>query len=307
MTVSDPQTIPRPIKKPNWLKIRLNTSGDFHLVKESMKSRRLFTVCEEARCPNIFECWTRRTATILLLGATCTRHCRFCSVKSGNPQGIIDEQEAEKAAQTVRTMNLRYAVLTCVDRDDLADGGAAHLARTFSAIRTGNPDVIIEALVGDFRGNLASLKTILDAPINVYGHNIETIRRLTPHIRDRRATYDQSLRCLAEAKRLKPELPTKSSIMVGFGESKEEVIETMKDLRNIGVDFFTIGQYLQPTKMHTPVIAYVSPEQFAEYQRIGLDLGFLHVASGPLVRSSYRASEHFIETMLRSQSRRSLE
>jgi lipoic acid synthetase len=246
-------------------------------------------VCEEAHCPNIGECWNAGTATIMLMGAVCTRACRFCSVDTGNPHGWLDAQEPENAARTVELMKLRYVVLTSVDRDDLPDGGAAHYAACVRAIKHRNPGTAVEALTPDFRGVLADVSTVVDSGIEVFAQNIETVRRLTHPVRDARAGYEQTLAVLAHAKRHRPAVITKSSLMLGLGETDAEIDATLGDLRAAGVDLVTLGQYLRPTLNHLPVERFVTPEEFDRYRERALARGFLECVSGPLVRSSYRA------------------
>jgi len=264
------------------------------MIKGLKEGLELHTVCEEAHCPNICECWGGGTATFMVMGDLCTRHCRFCAVKSGRPNGYLDPLEPVKLAYAIRRMNLRYVVVTSVDRDDLEDGGASHFAACIREIRRLNPSIYVEVLIPDFRGDVEALKRVVEARPNVVAHNIETVRRLTPIVRDPRAGYDQSLAVLENIKELDGGIYTKSSIMVGLGETKEEVVSAMRDLREVGVDFLTIGQYLQPSKGHIPVKEYVHPDVFEEYRLIGESLGFKYVASGPLVRSSYKAGEYFI-------------
>jgi lipoic acid synthetase len=261
-----------------------------------LRERKLNTVCEEAHCPNIAECWGGGTATLMLMGDVCTRGCRFCVVTSGNPKGILDAGEPAKTAETVELMGLTYVVLTSVDRDDLADGGAAHFAATVRAIRKRCPGVLVETLIPDFQGDGAALQTILNARPDVLAHNLETVRRLTPLVRDARATYDQSLRLLEAVKERSPDHLTKSSIMLGLGETDGEVEEAFKDLRRVGVDFLTLGQYLRPSLKHLPVLQFVSPEKFESLRKSALAHGFKYAASGPLVRSSYKAGEYFVES-----------
>jgi lipoic acid synthetase len=281
------------INKPQWLKIKLEYNEKFHDVKKTLKEKKLYTVCEEAKCPNINECWSHGTATIMILGDTCTRGCKFCAVKTGNPKGWVDPLEPLHVVETIKHLQLKYVVLTMVDRDDLLDGGAFHVYRTVLEIRKNFPDIKIETLVGDFQGNKNSISLIANSPIDVFAHNVETVERLTPIVRDPRASYKQSLFVLEYAKKVNPKILTKSSIMVGLGETEEEVIETMKNLRSVGVDILTIGQYLQPTKRHLNVVEYVPPYKFKWYRDIGLQIGFKEVFSGPLVRSSYRAEKVF--------------
>ncbi len=286
--------------KPYWLKVSLLPVGDdYKRVSSSVKSRGLATVCEEAYCPNRAECWSSGTATIMLMGDTCTRNCKFCSVKVGSPKGWLDPLEPLKTAKLIEELRLSYVVLTSVARDDLPDGGADHIARTVETIREYHPNVLIEVLIPDFKGSESSLRRVLEARPDVLAHNIETVRRLTPQVRDRRASYDQSLRVLKKAKEIMPEVYTKSSLMVGLGETDEEIIETMKDLRNHDVDILTIGQYLQPSRKQLIVVEYVHPDKFLKWKTIGKKMGFLFVASGPFVRSSYKAGEYFLQNHLK--------
>lgn len=293
--------------KPEWLKVRLPSGEKYLMIKRLKEGLELHTVCEEARCPNIYECWGGGTATFMVLGDTCTRHCRFCAVKSGRPNGYLDPLEPIKLAYAIRRMNLKYVVVTSVDRDDLEDGGASHFAACIREIKRLNPATYVEVLIPDFRGDVEAVRRVVEAGPHVVAHNIETVRRLTPLVRDPRAGYDQSLKVLESVKKMDGRIYTKSSIMVGLGETKEEVVEAMRDLRRVGVDFLTIGQYLQPSKGHLPVKEYVHPKVFEEYRVIGEELGFRYVASGPLVRSSYRAGEYFIEKMLKGQEAGRLE
>ena len=289
------------IRKPEWLKIKLNTNETYTGLKKMMRDKGLHTVCEEAKCPNIHECWAvRRTATFMILGDTCTRACRFCAVKTGLPTEL-DLQEPEKVADSVATMNLKHAVVTAVARDDLKDGGAAVFAETVRAIRRKNPFTTIEVLPSDMGGVYENLKTLMDARPDVLNHNIETVRRLTPRVRAR-AKYDRSLEFLRRAKEIQPDIPTKSSLMVGLGETKEEILETMDDLRANNVDIMTIGQYLQPTRKHLKVVKYYHPDEFQELKEIALSKGFSHCEAGPLVRSSYHADEQVNEASKRKQA-----
>lgn len=288
--------------KPEWLKVRAPGGESYLKIKEMMQERRLATVCEEARCPNLGECWGGGTATIMVMGDTCTRGCRFCNVKTAKFPGALDPEEPANVARSLKDMSLNYVVITTVDRDDLPDQGARHFANIIRAVKEANPRLKLETLAGDFQGNEVHLKTLLDSDgISVFAHNIETVERMTSQVRDRRATYRQSLAVLANAKKIKPGIVTKTSIMLGLGEARSEVIQAMKDCLEAGVEIFTLGQYLQPSAWHLPVLDYVTPEQFKEYERIGLELGFKYVASGPLVRSSYRAGEFFIEAFLKSK------
>jgi lipoic acid synthetase len=278
------------LRKPDWLKIKLNTNENYKGLKKMMREKSLHTVCEEARCPNIHECWgVRRTATFMILGEVCTRACRFCAVKTGLPSEL-DWKEPERVADSVQQMNLKHVVVTMVARDDLKDGGAAVMAETVRAIRRKNPFTTVEVLPSDLGGVEENLKILMDSRPDILNHNVETVKRLTPRVRAR-ATYERSLEFLRRAKEMQPDIPTKSSIMIGLGETKEEIIETMDDLRANHVDIMTIGQYLQPTKKHLPVQKYYHPDEFAELKEIALSKGFSHCEAGPLVRSSYHADE----------------
>ncbi len=276
-------------RKPPWLKVRIPGGQGYERVAKTVRSHRLSTVCEEAHCPNIGECWSHGTATIMLMGSVCTRACRFCAVDTGNPKGWLDADEPRNAAESVRLMNLRYVVLTSVNRDDLPDGGAAHYAASIRAIKALNPDTAIEALTPDFQGHLRDVETVVAAPLMVFAQNVETVERLTHRVRDPRAGYQQTLDVLAHAKSFRPDVLTKTSLLLGVGESEAEILTTMKDLRAHRVDVMTLGQYLRPTLNHLPVERWVPPEDFERYRVLGLELGFTEVASGPLVRSSYRA------------------
>lgn len=276
-------------RKPGWLRAKLPTGAGYAAVRRNVRTHRLATVCEESICPNVGECWNAGTATIMLMGNVCTRACGFCAVDTGNPGGRLDPEEPVNAAESVRAMGLRYIVLTSVDRDDIEDGGAAHYAACIRAIRRVNTQTSVEALTPDFRGDVAAVHTVVDAPLAVFAHNLETVERLTPVVRDPRAGYCQSLQVLEAAKRRRGDILTKSSLMLGLGESEQEILVAMNDLRDAGVDLLTLGQYLRPTANHLPVARYVHPEQFARYREIGLARGFVEVVSGPLVRSSYRA------------------
>jgi lipoic acid synthetase len=281
-------TLPRE-PKPTWLKVKLPAGAKYQEVKRTVREHRLSTVCEEAMCPNIGECWNAGTATIMLMGSVCTRACKFCAVDTGNPRGYLDVDEPRHAAETVRLMGLKYVVLTSVDRDDLPDGGASHYAECIREIKRLNPDTAVEALTPDFQGDARAVEKVIDAGVEVFAQNVETVRRLTKRVRDPRAGYEQTLRVLEHAKRYRPEVLTKTSLMLGLGETDDEILETMDDLRAIGVDIVTFGQYLRPTPSHLPVEHYVSPDEFKRYRELGLAKGFLEVVSGPLVRSSYRA------------------
>lgn len=278
------------LRKPDWLKIKINTSDSYKELKKLMREKKLNTVCEEARCPNLHECWSeRKTATFMILGDTCTRGCRFCAVKTGRPTEL-DWNEPERVAESVKIMGLKHVVITAVARDDLNDGGAAVFAETIRQVRKQNPGTTIEVLPSDMKGDYESLHTLMSAEPDIFNHNIETVRRLTKRVRAI-ATYDRSLQLLQRVKEIAPHTPTKSSIMVGLGETKEEIIEAMDDLRAHQVDIMTIGQYLQPTKKHLDVVRYYHPDEFKELKEIALQKGFSHCEAGPLVRSSYHADE----------------
>ncbi|MFJ9385756.1 lipoyl synthase [Peribacillus sp. NPDC101481] len=278
------------LRKPEWLKIKLNTNEQYTGLKKMMREKKLHTVCEEARCPNIHECWAvRKTATFMILGSVCTRACRFCAVQTGLPSEL-DWEEPERVAESVKQMNLKHVVITAVARDDLNDGGAKVFAETVNAVRRQNPFCSIEVLPSDLNGEYDNLKTLMDARPDILNHNIETVKRLSQKVRAR-ATYERSLEFLRRAKQMNSTIPTKSSIMIGLGETKEEIMETMDDLRDNDVDIMTIGQYLQPTKRHLKVEKYWSPEEFEELKNIAMSKGFSHCEAGPLVRSSYHADE----------------
>ena len=276
-------------RKPPWLRVSIPSGAGFNRVKKAVRDHRLATVCEESHCPNIGECWNNGTATIMLMGAVCTRACRFCAVDTGNPNGWLDANEPAQAAETVALMNLRYIVLTSVDRDDLPDGGAAHYAACIRAIKARNPNTAVEALTPDFDGVPASIETVVDAGLEVFAQNVETVARLTHPVRDPRAGYRKTLDVLAHAKAHRSDVLTKSSLMLGLGETDAEIEQCMRDLRAADVDILTLGQYLRPTPNHLPIERWVPPEAFEAYRELGLALGFMEVAAGPLVRSSYRA------------------
>jgi lipoic acid synthetase len=290
---------PRFAPKPPWLKVRAPGGENYNRLKETLRGLDLHTVCEEARCPNIGECWSEGTATVMLLGDTCTRGCRFCAVATGHPRGAVDVREPEYVARALSRMPLRYVVITMVDRDDLLDGGAEHVAKTVRRLKELRPEMLVEILVGDFGGHHGAVDITVDARPDVWAHNIEVVRRLQRTIRDARCSYQQSLGVLRRAKERSPSTITKSSVMVGIGETDDEIVETMRDLRAAGVDILTIGQYLRPTPKHAPVDRYVDPERFDAFAREGKAIGFAFVASGPLVRSSYRAAEVFVGSRLR--------
>lgn len=283
------------IRKPEWLKTKINTNESYRNLKNLMRDNRLNTVCEEARCPNIYECWSeRKTATFMILGDTCTRGCRFCAVKTGLPNEL-DWGEPKRVADSVEVMGLKHVVVTAVARDDLKDGGAAVFAETVRQIRKQNPGCTIEVLPSDMKGDYESLHTLMDSEPDIFNHNIETVRRLTKRVRAI-AKYDRSLQLLKRVKEVAPNTPTKSSIMVGLGETKEEILEAMDDLLAHDVNIMTIGQYLQPTKKHLNVERYYHPDEFEELKEIALEKGFTHCESGPLVRSSYHADEQVSKT-----------
>jgi lipoic acid synthetase len=277
--------------KPRWLRAPMAAGAGFESVRSIVREHRLATVCEEAKCPNIGECWNAGTATIMLMGAVCTRACRFCAVDTGNPRGWLDAEEPANVARSVELMRLRYIVLTSVNRDDLADGGAAHYAACVRAIKERTPDVAVEALTPDFAGMLEAVEAVVDSGVEVFAQNVETVRRLTHPVRDPRAGYEQTLAVLAHARGHRAGLITKTSLMLGLGETDEEIFETMDDLRATGVDILTLGQYLRPTRNHLAVERFVTPEEFDRYRAAALARGFLECVSGPLVRSSYRAEQ----------------
>ncbi len=279
-------------KKPNWFKVPIPSGESFLSLKSKVKQLNLSSVCEESKCPNIAECWNHKTATLMVMGSICTRACKFCAVDTGNPKGWLDEDEPKNIADTIAYMSLQYVVLTSVDRDDLFDGGSSHIARCVSASKRLSPNVAIEVLSPDFRGNLNHLDVLLDSGLDVFSQNIETVKRLTETVRDPRAGYQQTLRMLSHAN--KKGFVSKSGIMLGVGEERDEVIETMKDLYENGVKILTIGQYLQPTKNHLPVKKYIHPDEFTEYSHIGKQIGIDEVVAGPLIRSSYRADRAFM-------------
>lgn len=275
--------------KPDWLRMRVQSSPKFDAVRAIVHEHGLATVCEEAKCPNIGECWSAGTATIMLMGDVCTRACRFCSVNTGNPNGWLDPEEPDNTAEAVKLMGLKYVVLTSVNRDDLPDGGAGHYAAVVRATKALNPDTAVEALTPDFLGDPDAVHTLLDSGIEVFAQNVETVERLTHPVRDPRAGYQQTLDVLALGKACRPDVLTKTSLMLGLGETDDEIKQCMDDLRQHDIDVLTLGQYLQPTKHHLPVARYVSPEAFDHYREWGLERGFLEVVSGVFVRSSYRA------------------
>lgn len=285
-------------RKPDWLKIR-PPKGTAHLkIKEILRKNNLFTVCEESHCPNMSECWSGGTATFMVMGDTCTRGCRFCHVKTSANPFPLDPNEPAHLASAIAEMALDYVVITSVDRDDLSDQGSSHFAACIKEIRKRDPSIKVEVLIPDFQGRKDLLKNIVDAKPDVIAHNIETVERLTSTVRDRRAKYWQSISVLKNVKDLDPKIYTKSAIMVGLGESDEEILQSMKDLRSNDVDFLTIGQYLQPSQRHLRIKEYIHPDTFKKYEHEGKRLGFKYVAAGPFVRSSYRAGELFIKSLL---------
>ncbi|KAF3019836.1 hypothetical protein E8E14_013153 [Neopestalotiopsis sp. 37M] len=295
---------------PEWLKTPIPAgNSNYKKIKKDLRGLGLHTVCEEARCPNISDCWggdnkNAATATIMLMGDTCTRGCRFCSVKTNRKPAALDPHEPENTAEALARWGLGYVVLTSVDRDDLADGGARHFAETISKIKQKKPSLLVEALTGDFRGDLDMVKIVADSGLDVYAHNVETVEGLTPYVRDRRATFRQSLRVLNHVKDVRGDqgIITKTSLMLGLGEQEHEVEDALRELRKARVDVVTFGQYMRPTKRHLKVEKYVTPDEFEMWRQRALDMGFLYVASGPLVRSSYKAGEAFIENVLKKRA-----
>ncbi len=292
--------------KPEWLKVSAPGGESYLKIKEELRKNSLYTVCEEARCPNIGECWKGGTATFMLLGEICTRGCKFCSVTTGNPKGLVDESEPAKIAQTIEGMNLRYIVLTSVDRDDLPDQGSRHFAKTVQLVKEKSPSILVETLTPDWRGEEFCIQVMAESQADVLAHNIETVERLQLKVRDPRAGYKQSLDVLEKYKSFAHQkgrkVVTKSSIMLGLGETEKEIIQCMQDLLNVGVEVLTLGQYLQPTPRHLPVENFINPETFKNWAILGEKMGFAYVASGPLVRSSYKAGEYFIEKVLKRKS-----
>lgn len=277
--------------KPAWLRVKIQGGPIYEKTKSIVKEHKLATVCEEAKCPNMSECWTSGTATIMLMGDVCTRACRFCAVNTGNPKGWLNPDEPQDTARSVQLMGLKYVVLTSVNRDDLADGGAGHYAACVKRVKEANPECAVEALTPDFQGVMADVEAVIDSGIEVFAQNIETVERLTHPVRDPRAGYAQTLAVLAHAKTYKPEVLTKTSLMLGLGETDDEILACMDDMRTAKVDILTLGQYLQPTLNHHPIDRYVSPEEFERLRNVALTKGFLEVVSGVLVRSSYRAEQ----------------
>lgn len=300
--MSEPRALPRaeaPRRRlPSWIKTRPPGGGEYSRLKTLLREKKLATVCEEARCPNVHECWADGTATVMLLGEICTRGCRFCAVRTMKTPPAPDPEEPEHLAEAISALSLRYVVLTMVDRDDISDGGADHVARCVEELHRRQPALLSETLVGDFQGQRAAIERIQRAAPAVFAHNIETVRALTPSVRDPRCGYDQSLEVLRYAKELRPAGLTKSSIMLGLGETTEQLKETFRDLRRVGVDVLTLGQYLRPSSKHLPVVEFVTPERFDELADEARALGFEYVASGPMVRSSYKAAELYLTKRL---------
>ena len=290
------------LEKPQWLKIKLAAGDSFSNIKNTLKQHKLHTVCESAHCPNISECWNTGTATFMLMGDVCTRACKFCAVKTGNPMKKLDAEEPKKLAQALAEIRMfDYVVLTSVNRDDLEDGGASHFAECVKEIKRAYPEIIVEVLIPDFKGDAEALKKIIEAKPEVIAHNIETVKRLQRKARDPRANYKQSLKVLENVKSMNPKIYTKSTIMLGLGETDEEIIQAMKDLRAINADILTIGQYLRPSGWHIPISSFVEPAKFKYFEHKALELGFLSCASGPFVRSSYRAGELFVKNVINTQ------
>ncbi len=297
----------KPTLKPDWIRIRPPQGENYLGLKQMFRERKLHTVCEEARCPNVSECWSSGTATLMLGSDTCTRACRFCAIKTARTPPPLDPAEPLHVAQSIADMGLHYVVLTSVDRDDLEDGGAGHFAATVQAIKERDPEILVEALVSDFQGDPKAVHIVVDSGLDVYAHNIETVKRLQARVRDPRAGYLQSLGTLLEAKRYAHSqgrvLRTKSSIMLGLGETDAELEEAFQDLRAFEVDVVTLGQYLRPSLEHLPVERFVTPEEFERYKKVAESYGFLYVASGVMVRSSYKAAELFIQGLLQQDKK----
>ncbi len=295
------QGVPMTARKPGWLRVNVPGGERYQKVRETVKGLELHTVCEEAHCPNVAECWGGGTATVMLMGDVCTRGCRFCNVKTAARPPPLDPDEPRHLAEAIAKLGLDYIVVTSVDRDDLPDGGAGHFADAIRRLKA-IPHLLVEVLTPDFRGDAAAVRAVGEAAPDVFANNLETVRRLTPVVRDLKAGYDQTLGVLARMKREFPRIVTKSSIMVGLGETEDELVQAMKDLRAAGVEILTLGQYLRPSAWHLPVVEFVKPEKFAAWREAGLALGFRYVASGPLVRSSYRAAELFLRGEIASRA-----
>lgn len=289
--------------KPDWLKVRAPSGENYERIKGMLGDLKLATVCQEAKCPNMGECWSGGTATFMLMGEVCTRGCKFCHIKTGNPKGKLDPLEPEKVAYSIAQMDLEYVVITSVDRDDLPDQGSGHFARTVRTIKKLDPGLIVEILTPDFRGDQDLIRQLTDSLPDVFAHNVETVERLQKKVRDPRANYQQSLSVLETVKKHDPTRFTKTSLMLGLSETDEEIMQTLKDLRAIDCDVVTFGQYLQPTSRHLDVVEYITPEKFRYWQKTAEDMGFLYVASGPLVRSSYRAGEFFMKGMIERRNK----
>lgn len=286
------------VPKPNWLKVKAPAGESYNKIKEMAGKLNLATVCQEARCPNMGECWAGGTATFMLMGEVCTRGCRFCNVKTGNPKGKIDNREPEKVGFSIAQMGLTYVVITSVNRDDMEDQGADHFGRTVETIKKNDPNLIVEILTPDFQGEVELINRVVDSKPDVFAHNVETVERLTPSVRDPRAGYQQSLDVLAQVKKRDPEMYTKSSLMLGLGETDKEIMQCLHDLKAVGCDVITFGQYLQPSPRHLKVQEYIKPEKFKYWQKVAEDMDFLYCASGPLVRSSYKAGEFFMKGVI---------
>jgi lipoic acid synthetase len=286
------------VGKPSWLKTPIPTGETYFNIKRDLRELKVYTVCEEAKCPNIGQCWNTNTATFMVLGEVCTRGCRFCNVKTGNPNGWLDDEEPRQVAESSAVMKLKYVVITMVDRDDLADGGAAHVARVIREVRAANPGIIIELLAGDFKGSEDALRTILAERPDVYAHNIETIERLSPRVRDARANYRQSIEALRRVREIADyRVFTKSAIMLGLGEEEAEVEVSLRDLREAGVEFINMGQYMRPTNKHLSIKRFAHPDEFDRLGKYAESIGFVAVASAPLVRSSYKANEYYAKAL----------
>ena len=288
--------------KPDWIRMRPPSGAKYLELKDMLKELNLVTVCQESLCPNITECWSAGTATLMLMGEICTRGCRFCHVKTGNPKKVLDLKEPQKVAWALSQMKLKYVVLTSVDRDDLPDEGSGHFAKTVRLIKESSPQLLVEVLTPDFKGRFECVEKLVQSGVDVYAHNVETVEALQKKVRDPRANYEQSLYVLENAKKINPNLYTKSSLMLGLGETDEQVLQTLKDLRFVKCDVVTFGQYLQPTKRHLKVEKFVTPEKFENWKQVAeKELNFLYCASGPMVRSSYKASELFLQGIIQSQ------
>jgi lipoyl synthase len=290
------------LKKPEWIRSRIPSGVNFKTISHLRHHGNLSTVCEEAKCPNQWECWQKGTATFMIMGDTCTRKCRFCSVKTSRTPPELDPDEPKNLAETLRDLKLKYAVLTSVDRDDLPDLGTGHYLQCVEEIKRINGEILVELLIPDFQGRKDLLEKIAVCKADVVGHNLETTRRLSRTVRDPRASYEQSLLVLSTLHELNPDLILKSSLMLGFGETEEEILEAMRDIKETGTNILTLGQYLQPNRKSIPVEAYIEPEKFEWYRQEGLKMGFEYIASGPLVRSSYMAAEHYLNMKLKTRS-----